>query len=44
MNPMIADMANDVVSDEFDAFVYHNHQAIYPIIKKILDERNATHN
>lgn len=41
MNPMIADMAYDVVSDEFDAFVYHNRQALLPTIKKVLKERSV---
>jgi DNA gyrase subunit B len=44
INPMIADMAYDLVSGEFDTFVYNNRQALLPIIKKILEERNTTHN
>ncbi len=44
INPMIADMAYDLVSGEFDTFVYNNRHALLPIIKKILEERNTTHN
>lgn len=43
-NPMIADMAYDVLSGEFDAFVKNNRHALFPIIKRILEKRNISDN